>query len=639
MTRDQPERDEREARWGDRRPHEAPLGPLVFLCHSSSDKKYVRRLDRRLRGDKIRTWLDERELLPGQEWDPAIRQAVRAADVVVVCLSSASIDRSGYIQKEIRHVLDVADEQPGGVIFVIPAKIEDCQVPDRLARWQWVDMRKPGGYNRLVAAIRAAERADRERAQRGQAEPVERADRERAQRGQAEPVERADRERALRERPERQKGQDSIRRGRGRATKGGNRSDGYKITPETSCRFCAAPVHHVFVDLGLTPIANYNVPIEQASATEVYMPLCALTCSRCFLVQLAPFQTPTSIFLEDYAYFSSFSTSWLEHCRRYTEDMIERLGLDGSSQVIELASNDGYLLQYFQRAGVPVLGIEPTASTAQVAIDKGIPTRVEFWGVATARAVAAETQADLLLGNNVLAYVPDINDFVAGMKLALAGGGTITIEFPHLLKLIELNQWDTIYHEHSSYLSFGTVARVFEAHGLRLYDVQELPTHGGSLRIFGCHADDERPQSRAVRDLLERERAAGLEDIQTYLDYGERVIADKRQVVSLLHDLKAAGNAIAGYGAPAKGNTLLNYCGIGRDVIDFTCDANPHKQGHMLPGTHIPILAPEAINEHRPDVVLILPWNIKDEIMGQLGHIREWGGRFAARSPELRIFE
>jgi hypothetical protein len=404
------------------------------------------------------------------------------------------------------------------------------------------------------------------------------------------------------------------------------------------CRFCGAPLKHVFADLGMSPIANDNVPLDQASAMEPFFPLCALICAECFLVQLAPYETPKPIFREDYAYFSSFSTSWLEHSRRYTEEMIELLGLDSSSQVVELASNDGYLLQYFQQAGVPVLGVEPTANTAQVAIDKGIPTRVEFWGRETAGAVAAETRADLLLGNNVLAHVPDINDFVAGMAIALRAGGTITMEFPHLLKLVELNQWDTIYHEHYSYLSFSTAGRIFEAHGLRLFDVQELPTHGGSLRIFGCHAHDEREQSAAARAMLERERAAGLGDLETYLDYGARVIADKRQIVSFLFDLKERDLSIAGYGAPAKGNTLLNYCGIGRDVLDFTCDANPHKQGHVLPGTHIPILAPDAIAQRRPDVVLILPWNIKDEVMQQLSYIREWGGRFAARDPDLRLF-
>jgi SAM-dependent methyltransferase len=405
-----------------------------------------------------------------------------------------------------------------------------------------------------------------------------------------------------------------------------------------ACRFCGAALEHVFADLGMSPVANDNVALERTSAMEPFYPLCALVCAECFLVQLAPYETPKPIFRDDYAYFSSYSSSWLEHSRRYTELMIERLGLDESSQVIELASNDGYLLQYFRQAGVPVLGIEPTANTARVAIDKGIPTRVDFWGVQTAREVAVERQADLLLGNNVLAHVPDINDFVAGMKLALKPGGVITMEFPHLLKLIELNQWDTIYHEHFSYLSFATVERVFAAHGLRLYDVQELPTHGGSLRIFACHDDDPRAETDVARELRERERGAGLADLQTYLDYGERVVADKRQILQFLIELKHAGNSIAGYGAPAKGNTLLNYCGVGRDFVDFTCDANPHKQHHVLPGTHIPILAPEAIGERRPDIVLILPWNIKDEIMDQLSDIREWGGRFAARAPELRLF-
>ncbi len=403
------------------------------------------------------------------------------------------------------------------------------------------------------------------------------------------------------------------------------------------CRFCGAPLEHVFADLGMSPVANDNVPLDEANAMEPFFPLCALVCAECFLVQLAPFETPKPIFRDDYAYFSSYSTSWLEHSRRYTEQMIELLGLDSSSQVIELASNDGYLLQYFVQAGIPVLGVEPTANTARVAIDKGIPTLVKFWGVET--ACALDVQADLLLGNNVLAHVPDINDFVAGMQIALKPGGTITIEFPHLLKLIELNQWDTIYHEHYSYLSFATVGRVFAAHGLRLFDVQEVPTHGGSLRIFGCHADDEREQSTAAREMLAREDAAGLRDVQTYLDYGARVVADKRQIVSLLIELKNEGLSIAGYGAAAKGNTLLNYCGVGRDFLDFTCDANPHKQGNVLPGTHIPVLSPDAISERKPDVVLILPWNIREEIMQQLAHIRDWGGRFAARSPKLRLFE
>ncbi|MDX6690409.1 MAG: hypothetical protein QOG15_1866 [Solirubrobacteraceae bacterium] len=388
----------------------------------------------------------------------------------------------------------------------------------------------------------------------------------------------------------------------------------------------------------MSPLANSNVPVAKANAMEPFYPLCAFVCERCFLVQVEDFNSPQHIFNDQYAYFSSYSSLWLEHARRYTERMIARLGLDGSTQVIEIASNDGYLLQYMAQEGIPVLGIEPTANTAQVAIDKGIPTRVEFWGVEAACALAAELKADLLIGNNVLGHVPDINDFIAGLKIALEDGGTITIEFPHLLNLIELNQWDTIYHEHFSYLSFSTAERMFEAHGLRLFDVEEQPTHGGSLRIFGCHADDPRDRTDAAGAMRERERAAGLEDAGTYVEHHARVVEDKRQILELLIALKREGNAIAGYGAAAKGNTLLNYCGVGRDFLDFTCDVNPHKQGHLLPGTHIPILAPGAIAERRPDVVLILPWNIRDEVMDQLSFIHEWGGRFAARAPELRLF-
>ncbi len=409
-------------------------------------------------------------------------------------------------------------------------------------------------------------------------------------------------------------------------------------TTHAFCRLCGAALEHVFVDLGMSPLSNANVPADRPKAMEPFFPLCAYVCERCFLVQPQDFERPEHIFDSEYAYFSSYSSSWLDHCRRYTEQIVARLGLDGNSQVIELASNDGYLLQYFLERGISVLGVEPTANTAHVARTKGISTLVEFWGERTARAVAAQTRADLLIANNVLGHVPDINDFVAGMRIALTEGGSITIEFPHLLRLIALNQWDTIYHEHFSYLSFTTAARVFEANGLRLFDVEEIPTHGGSLRVFGCHAADPRQPTAAAREMRERERAAGLEDVQTYLDFSAGVVEDKRQILQLLINLKRDGNSIAGYGAPAKGNTLLNYCGVGRDFLDFTCDANPHKQGHVLPGTHIPILSPDAIRERQPDVVLILPWNIKDEIMEQLFYIREWGGRFAARSPELRLF-
>ncbi len=359
---------------------------------------------------------------------------------------------------------------------------------------------------------------------------------------------------------------------------------------QTVCRFCGAPVEAVFADLGMSPLANSYLSPEQANSMEPFYPLRALVCGNCFLVQLEEFETPERIF-SDYAYFSSYSSSWLDHARRYSEQMIDRLGLDANSHVVEIASNDGYLLQYFHERQIPVLGIEPAGNVAKVALQKGIPTLVEFFGVQTASSLAGESSADLLLGNNVLAHVPDLNDFVGGMKVLLKPGGVITMEFPHLMRLIEENQWDTIYHEHFSYFSFLTVSRVFEAHGLKLYDVEELPTHGGSLRIYGAHAEDgEKAETEAAREL-----------------------------------------------APAKGNTLLNYCGIGPDFIDYTCDLNPHKQGHFLPGSHIPIRSPEQIREDRPDVVVILPWNLTEEIVGQLDFIKEWGGRFAARTPELKL--
>jgi 2-polyprenyl-3-methyl-5-hydroxy-6-metoxy-1,4-benzoquinol methylase len=405
----------------------------------------------------------------------------------------------------------------------------------------------------------------------------------------------------------------------------------------TPCRFCGAPVEAVFADLGMSPLANSYLPPERANAMEPFYPLRALVCGRCFLVQLEEFESPEQIF-SDYAYFSSFSSSWLEHSRDYAAEMIERLGLDGDSHVVEIASNDGYLLQFFHQRQIPVLGIEPAANVAKLAQQKGIPTLVEFFGKETARSLADESAADLLIGNNVLAHVPDLNDFVAGMKVLLKPDGVITMEFPHLLRLIEDNQWDTIYHEHFSYFSFLTVSRVFAAHGLRLFDVEHLPTHGGSLRVYGCHDDDAgKPESEATGELRERERAAGYETLDTYLGYGRRVEADKRRILSFLVGLKESGSRIVGYGAPAKGNTLLNYCGIGCDFVDYTCDLNPAKQGHLLPGSHIPIRSPEAIREDRPDVVLILPWNLKEEIMEQLAFVREWGGRFAARTPELTL--
>ncbi len=404
----------------------------------------------------------------------------------------------------------------------------------------------------------------------------------------------------------------------------------------SACRFCAAQLRTVFADLGMSPLANSYIAPEQEQAMEPFYPLRALVCERCLLVQLKEFETPEAIF-GDYAYFSSYSTSWLEHARRYVEAMVPRFGLDTSSHVVELASNDGYLLQYFAERGIPVLGVEPAANVAEVAVGRGIPTRVEFFGERTARALAEEGRADLLLGNNVLAHVPDLNDFVGGMRILLAEGGQLTMEFPHLVRLVQDNQWDTIYHEHFSYFTFTTVSAVFAAHGLRLFDVEELPTHGGSLRIYGCHADDPRPDEPRAARLLERERRDGYASLDLYTGYARRVAEDKRQILSFLIDLKREGRTIAGYGAPAKGNTLLNYCGVGTDFLEYTCDLNPHKQGHLLPGSHIPIRSPDALREDRPDVVLILPWNIRDEITEQLAFVAEWGGRFAARAPDLRF--
>jgi C-methyltransferase C-terminal domain/Putative zinc binding domain/Methyltransferase domain len=406
---------------------------------------------------------------------------------------------------------------------------------------------------------------------------------------------------------------------------------------EKSCRFCGAALSTVFADLGTSPLANSFLAPERLNAMEPHYPLRALVCERCFLVQLEEFESPAEIF-SDYAYFSSYSTSWLEHCRRYTEQMVRRLGLGQSSQVVEVASNDGYLLQYFRAHGVPVLGIEPAANVAEVALERGIPTRMEFFGRRTARALACDLAADLLVGNNVLAHVPDLNDFVGGMKILLAPGGTITMEFPHLMSLVALKQWDTIYHEHFSYFSFLTASRVFAAHGLRLFDVQELPTHGGSLRVYGCHEDDpSKPNTERALRLRAREREAGYEQLDIYLAYEKRVEADKRQILQLLIGLKEQGRRVVGYGAPAKANTLLNYCGVGRDFLDYTVDLNPHKQGRFLPGSRIPILAPQLIREDRPDAVLILPWNLREEIVRQLDFVREWGGRFLVRAPELRM--
>ena len=356
-------------------------------------------------------------------------------------------------------------------------------------------------------------------------------------------------------------------------------------------------------------------------------------------MQLGEFEPPEHIFSGDYAYFSSYSDLWLKHASDYVEQMVSRFGYGKRHLAVEIASNDGYLLQYFVRKGVPVLGIEPAANCARAAQEKGVATLVKFFGTQTATELAAQgRRADLLLGNNVLAHVPDLNDFVRGMQVLLAPGGVITMEFPHLLNLIEQNQFDTIYHEHFSYFSFLVVEQVFAKHGLVLFDVEELPTHGGSLRIYARHAaDSAKPVEASVGALKEKEKRAGLDRIDAYRSYGGRVQRTKRRLLEFMVRAKEEGKRIAGYGAPAKGNTLLNYCGIRSDFIDFTVDRSPHKQGSFLPGTHIPVLHPDRIREARPDYLLILPWNLKEEVMAQMAYIREWGGRFVVPIPEVAV--
>ena len=404
------------------------------------------------------------------------------------------------------------------------------------------------------------------------------------------------------------------------------------------CRSCSAPLSEVLVDLGSSPLANSYLEPEKMQQGEVYYPLCVYLCHRCWLAQLPEFESSEGIF-SDYAYFSSFSDSWLDHARRYVDAMAERFGLGEGSRVIEIASNDGYLLQYFKARNIPCLGIEPAANVAQAAVAKGIPTRVEFFGTDCANKLAAQGEkADLLLGNNVLAHVPNLNDFVAGLKIALAEGGVLTMEFPHLLRLMDENQFDTIYHEHFSYFSLVAVERVFARHGLTLFDVEELDTHGGSLRIFVRHQEDAtKAVGERVNELRSRELARGMETPGFYRDFAERVSETKRKLLAFLIQEKRAGKTIVGYGAPAKGNTLLNYCGVRTDFVDYTVDRSPHKQGRFLPGTRIPIAGPDRIRETTPDYVLILPWNLRREIMSQMADIAEWGGRFIVAIPEVTV--
>jgi hypothetical protein len=395
-----------------------------------------------------------------------------------------------------------------------------------------------------------------------------------------------------------------------------------------------------FVDLGKSPLCESFLSADQLNTMEPFYPLHVYVCDRCFLVQLQEYVSPDEIF-DDYAYFSSYSTSWLEHAERYTRMTTERFGLTADSLVVELASNDGYLLQYFVKDKIPVLGIEPAGNVAAAAEEKGVRTLTEFFGVDCALRLASEgVSPDLMVGNNVLAQVPDVNDFVEGVKLLLGPRGVVTMEFPHLMRLVEENQFDTIYHEHFSYFSLVATQRIFESHGLTIFDVDELPTHGGSLRVYaGHHEDASKAVGEAVVELAERERRAGVESLEYYAAFAERVMETKRKILTFLVDARSAGKRVAGYGAPGKGNTLLNYCGIRTDLLEFTVDRNPHKHGKFLPGTHIPIYDPSRIAEARPDYIFILPWNLKDEIIAQLAGAREWGARYVVPIPEVTVYE
>jgi SAM-dependent methyltransferase len=387
----------------------------------------------------------------------------------------------------------------------------------------------------------------------------------------------------------------------------------------------------------MSPLCESYVEAARLDDMEPFYPLHVRICDSCFLVQLRAYVPPEEIFTE-YAYFSSYSTSWLEHARRYADMISERLRLGRDKLVVELGSNDGYLLQAFVERGISVLGIEPAGNVAEVAVERGVPTEVAFFGADTARRLAAEgRRADLLVANNVLAQVPDLNDFVAGMRLLLAPGGVVTIEVPHLLRLLDRNQFDTIYHEHYSYFSLGTLQRILSAHGLTIFDVEELSTHGGSMRVYAAHADGHVAADGSVADLLAREDAAGLSTPEPYASFAARVQETKRRLLEVLISIKREGKSVAGYGAPGKGNTLLNYCGIRGDLVDYTVDRNPYKQGRFLPGTHIPIAHPSKIAERRPDFILILPWNLKDEIIEQLSFVRDWGARFIVPIPEVVV--
>ena len=405
-----------------------------------------------------------------------------------------------------------------------------------------------------------------------------------------------------------------------------------------NCRHCKAHIDNTFLDLGVAPPSNAYLSTRELLAPEVHYPLILRVCERCWLVQTEDYVRAEELFQHDYAYFSSTSSSWLEHAARYAEGITRRLGLGANSFVLEVASNDGYLLKNFVAAGIPCLGIEPTANTAEAAEKLGIPVLREFFGLALAQRLAREgRQTDLVVGNNVYAHVPDINDFTAGLEAVLKPGGTITLEFPHVMRLIENVLFDTVYHEHFSYLSLKTVRAIFAASGLRVFDVEELPTHGGALRVYGCHDQDARSTAPAVRALEAEEERRGLGGLAAYLEFQARADRLKDELLMFLIGHKRAGRTVAAYGAAAKGNTLLNYAGVKRDLLPFVCDAAPSKQGKYLPGSRIPILAPAALKERKPDVVLILPWNIAREVVEQHRYVREWGGQFAVAVPELKV--
>lgn len=407
-----------------------------------------------------------------------------------------------------------------------------------------------------------------------------------------------------------------------------------------NCRFCKQPLSNVFIDLNNSPASNSFLTAEQLNEPEIFYPLKVFICDKCFLVQVDEYKKSDAIFSSDYVYFSSFSTSWLAHAKAYTEKMIDRFNLNNTSQVIEIASNDGYLLQYFKEKNIPVLGIEPTANTAAAAKEKGIESVVDFFGVRLAKELSEKNiKADLLLGNNVLAHVPDLLDFVGGMKIILKDDGVITMEFPHLMQLVNNNQFDTIYHEHFSYLSFYTVKQIFESQGLKMFDVEEILTHGGSLRIYATHQQNQQYQvSQNVNNLLQKEIAKGLNTPEYYINFQQKALKVKLDITDFLIKQKRENKKVAAYGAAAKGNTLLNFCGIKNDLINFVVDANLHKQNKYLPASHIPVMNEKYLKETKPDFVIIFPWNLKKEITTQLNYIREWGGKFVVAIPELKIF-